>query len=288
MIHRSFRLSTASLYLLCAGGSSACHSSSLAEPEKTTVSQRPSAPPQPSSPSSPSPGVSTIASDAGSANGSAPNVLSIAAPSGHPSALVVVLHGVGDSAAGIHHLARMLSRSAPQADFLTPDGFEPFDQQAQPGAARQWFSLRGVTDENRAPRVRQAAERVSSWIDGELDKRGLGHDRVAVVGFSQGAMITSWLAIHRSPTPLAAIVLSGRVADDQAPVPGSVSTPVFMAHGTKDPVIPPSVVEPGARLLSAWGAKVTTRMVPGLAHGIDGGELREAGEFLAGALAAKP
>jgi phospholipase/carboxylesterase len=202
--------------------------------------------------------------------------IAIPAPAGIPTHLVVLLHGLGDSAAGIQDIARALSPGLPRAEWLVPDGFQAFDGG---GDGRQWFSIGGVTDANRAARVREAATEVSRWIDRELARRGLGGDRLVVVGFSQGAILAAWLAVHRAPRPAAVVMLSGRVAVDQ-PAAAGASTPVLMTHGSNDAVIPVSVLEPGARALGACGAKVTTRVYPGLGHAVSPGELADVKAFL--------
>ena len=201
---------------------------------------------------------------------------------GTASYLVVLLHGVGADAASFAEIGRALQAELPRADFVVPDGFHPFDGAA---TGRQWFSVRGVTEENRGARVRHAGAEVSKWIDGELARRSLGGERLVVVGFSQGAIVAAWLAVHRAPNPAAVVVLSGRVADDEVAVKGTTHTPVLLAHGEQDPVISASHLEPAARVLEAWGARVTKRTYPGLGHSVDTRELRDVTEFVKGALA---
>lgn len=196
-----------------------------------------------------------------------------------PTYLLVLLHGVGANAADLRPLADALAAALPLAECAVPDGFQPWDGG---GDGRQWFSLAGLTDANRPARVRAAAEEVSRWIDAELSRRKLGGDRLVLLGFSQGAMVAASVALHRKPAPAAVVLLSGRVAEASAPVPGAVSWPAFVAHGAADPVIPVSVVEPSVRALEAWGAKVTKRVYPGLGHEIGREELRELLAFLAG------
>ena len=191
----------------------------------------------------------------------------------------MLLHGVGSNAGSFHEVAKELAPAFPRAELVTVDGFHTFDQGP---SGRQWFSIRGITDDNRAERVRGAGAEVSSWIDAELDRRSLGHDRLVLVGFSQGAIVSSWLAVHRTPRPRAVLMFSGRVgiAADEAPVAGE-PVPVFVAHGDRDPVISVSVVEPGVRTLEAWGAQVTKHVYSNLDHRIDGRELTDARAFLA-------
>lgn len=208
-------------------------------------------------------------------------VLTVPAASPPATALVVFLHGVGADAASFRSIADAFRSDLPHAELVVPDGFEPFDQ-ARTG--RQWFSLANVDASNRAPRLKKGAEAVSAWIDAELDQRKLGRERVVVVGFSQGAMVGGWLAVHRSPAPAAVVMFSGLVADEATPLAGSVATPVFMAHGTADTRVPFAALEPGAAALRAWGAKVTTRVYPGLAHSITAEELAEASAFVRAAI----
>lgn len=194
--------------------------------------------------------------------------------------LVVLLHGVGADAASFQDIGHALASAIPSAEMLVPDGFHPFDGAT---TGRQWFSLTGVTDANRPARVRAGGEEVSRWIDAELARRGLGGERLVLVGFSQGAMVSAWLAMHRSPRPAAVVLLSGRVDVDEPP-PSGPPFPVMVAHGDRDGVIASSTVEPGARILQAAGGRVTTRVYPGLAHNVDGRELDEVRAFLKSAL----
>ncbi len=211
--------------------------------------------------------------------------LAIAAPSGAPTLLVVLFHGYGADAASFHDIARRLSPSFPRADFLTPDGFEP---SALGNGGRQWYRLDDASAAEHDRRLRQSASAVSSWLDSQLDARHLGHQQLVVMGFSQGASVAGWLAIHRSPAPAAAVLFSGEVTDDEKPVAGAVATPVLMLHGTADQRIPLAALEPGAATLHAWGAQVTKQVYPGLGHSIDARELRDATAFLQAVLVEKP
>ncbi|MFT3914223.1 MAG: dienelactone hydrolase family protein [Anaeromyxobacteraceae bacterium] len=195
-----------------------------------------------------------------------------------PTYLVILLHGVGADAASFQPLARALAQGLPQAEFLVPDGFHPFDGG---GGGRQWFSLSGITEETRPLRVKAAAEEVSRYIDAELARRKLGGDRLVLVGFSQGAIVAASVTLHRRPAPAALVMLSGRVSEASSPVAGAVSTPVLVAHGEADPRIPVDYAPDSARLLGAWGAKVTVRRYRGVGHEVSPEELRDVQAFLA-------
>lgn len=211
------------------------------------------------------------------------HAVTIPARTAPPSHLVVLLHGVGDRADAFAPIGRALAPAAPGAELLVPDGFHPWDGG---GDGRQWFSLQGITPESRAARVAAAAGEVSPWIDAELARRKLGPERLVLVGFSQGAILASWLATHRAPRPAALVVLSGRAAPDPG-VAGGSPFPAFVAHGARDGVIPIAEHEPAARALEAAGARVERRVYAGAGHEITERELGDVAEFLAGALAGR-
>lgn len=190
------------------------------------------------------------------------------------SHLVVLLHGFGADCTDLEPVARALSASSPHAEFLLLDGLEA----APGGQGRQWFSLAGITPENRPGRVAGAGATVSAWIDRELARRGLRGEQLVVGGFSQGAILTGWLATERPTPPAAALILSGRFSGSGDGT--KVTTPIFIGHGARDPVIPVAEGEQAATLLTARGAMVTKRVYPALAHGIGPDELRDVQAFL--------
>lgn len=209
---------------------------------------------------------------------SVPALTSIVVPaaSGTPRRLAVLLHGVGDSAEGFAPIARALGPQLPDVEMVIPDGVAPFDGGPR---GRQWFSVRGVTTENRPARVREAAAQVSAWIDAELARRGLAADQLILIGFSQGAIVSNTLALTRAPSPRAVVAMSGRLAyDGSAKAAGSPR--VLVLHGTEDPVMPVELATEAAAGLTARGAVVIVETFPGLAHSVDNRELQAITRFL--------
>ncbi len=192
--------------------------------------------------------------------------------------LVVVLHGVGADAQDLAPLARALSEALPDDAFLVPDGHEAMDGAPH---GRQWFNRTGIDEANRPARVGAAARDVSSWIDGELARRGLDGSRLVVVGFSQGAILAMDLALRRAPPPAAVVAIAGRYAVEPAAVPATPrAVPVLILHGTKDAVMQPAFANEAAEHLRAAGAVVDVQLLPGLGHGIDARAVDAAVAFL--------
>jgi len=69
-------------------------------------------------------------------------------------ALVVFLHGVGSNGADLAVLGQHWSALLPDVAFAAPDAPFPFEH----AMGYQWFSLTGITPENRPARVRAARD----------------------------------------------------------------------------------------------------------------------------------
>jgi phospholipase/carboxylesterase len=210
-----------------------------------------------------------------------PRVITVAAQS-PPSYLLVLLHGVGASADDLAPLASALAPQLPGVEILVPDGIAAFDSGP---SGRQWFSIRGVTEDNRTERVQAAATAISAWLDRELEKRKLSGDKLLLLGFSQGAIVSNYLVLARHPAPRAVVSLSGRLA-----VPADLTTTehprVLVSHGSNDPVIAPALGREAAQGLEGRGATVSFQELPGLGHGIDQRVVQAATKFLVEAVTA--
>jgi phospholipase/carboxylesterase len=177
--------------------------------------------------------------------------------------LVVLLHGVGASAAGFTTLAHSLAAQLPRTAVVALDAPLPFDGG---GDGFQWFSIRGLTEQNRRLRVEEAKAALHSRVDIELQHYGLRDEALSLLGFSQGTIMA--LAIAPERHGCAAVVgFSGRLA---TPVlPNASYPPVLLIHGTADLVIPLAESRNAANQLLAAGNEAHLMERPGLGHGID-------------------
>ncbi|HJV68872.1 esterase, partial [Ideonella sp.] len=166
-----------------------------------------------------------------------PQVLQWLPAQGRPEQLMLVLHGVGDSSAGMVPLAEALRRAFPQAAVLAPDGFEPFD--GDPLGllgGRQWFSLQGIDDMNRAGRALAVLPRLAAFVRGAQQSTGVGPAATALVGFSQGAICA--LELAQAEDGLAGRVLAFAGRYGTLPERALRHTTLHFFHGSDDEVIP--------------------------------------------------
>lgn len=183
-----------------------------------------------------------------------------------PISLVILLHGVGSRGADLAPLSRILQRSLPEAAFETPDAPAPFDMG---GTGRQWFSVSGVTDANRAARVAAARPDFDRVIGDLAAKHGLADqpEKIAFLGFSQGTiMALDAVASGRWRTG-AVVGFSGRLATPD-PLSPAAETRILLVHGLADTTIPPSESRLAGDRLAKAGLPVSLHLLPGLGHSI--------------------
>jgi len=147
--------------------------------------------------------------------------------------LFILLHGVGARATDLVPLATKLKRVFPSAAFLLPDGTFPFDGG---GNGRQWFSIRGVTEENRSGRVAEVMSNLYDIVQQAQDRLNVVQTDTALVGFSQGAIMALEFAKKHDGKVGRVLSFSGRFA--ALPEKAPELTTLHFLHGENDPVIP--------------------------------------------------
>ena len=153
-----------------------------------------------------------------------------------PEQLAILLHGVGADGNDLIGLAPFFQRTLPGALFVSPHAPFPFDMAP---AGFQWFSLQDFSPGVRLAGTRAAAPILDAFIDAQLAEHGLAEDKLVLIGFSQGTMMSLHVGPRRA-RPLAGILgfsgmLAGprRLADEIKSRP-----PVLLTHGDADPIVP--------------------------------------------------
>ena len=108
-------------------------------------------------------------------------------------------------------------------------------------------------------------------------------DHVLLAGFSQGGAIILSAGLKRSEPVAGLVALSTYLPEvDAAPaqlVDGAIAQPIFMAHGSADPVIPLQVAEHSAQVLTSLGFGVEWHRYA-MAHQVCGEEIQALGDWL--------
>jgi phospholipase/carboxylesterase len=194
-----------------------------------------------------------------------PQVLQWLPAEGRPEQLMLLLHGVGDRAAGLSALALALRRAFPQAAVLAADGFEPFDgDPLNLTRGRQWFSRQGLTDENRPERVRAVLPKLAAWVRGAQQAIGVGPAATALVGFSQGALCALELAQAEDGLAGRVLAFAGRYAT--LPDHALQHTTLHFFHGGADAVIPAVHARAAMQRIGELQGDATIDIAEGVGH----------------------
>ena len=186
---------------------------------------------------------------------------------GKPKQLVVLLHGYGSNGDDLISLAPFFAQALPEAEFLSPNAPFPCEISA---FGFQWFGFEDRTPEMLLGGARLTAQILDTFLDAELAKRGLVDRDLALVGFSQGTMMSLHVGPRR-PSGIGGILgFSGSLIAPQLLAAELKSRPpVFLVHGTADQVVPFGALAQAERALQEAGIPVETEARPGLPHSID-------------------
>jgi len=126
---------------------------------------------------------------------------------------------------------------------------------------RAWYDIIGI-DKRSAEDfdgITASAKAVSALIKAE-NERGVATERIAIAGFSQGGAMALHIATRHTEKLAGVIALSCYLplARELATArhPANQATPIFMAHGTQDPVVPYPLGEDSRQMLEAAGYAV--------------------------------
>lgn len=199
--------------------------------------------------------------------------------------VVVLLHGVGADGHDLIDLAPAWAQALPDAVFAAPHGPEAYDNQVpgglSEGAGRQWFSLADRSAAALLAGAGRAVPPLEAYVAAELERLGLGPDAVALMGFSQGAMMALHAGLRRRVPPRGLLAYSGALLDSPDLLAACTGhPPTLLAHGEADEVVPFGRAQAAEAALRRLGIPLQTLWRPGLGHAIDDAGLATGALFL--------
>ncbi|GGH66780.1 esterase [Comamonas phosphati] len=178
--------------------------------------------------------------------------------------LVLLFHGVGSSAANLAPLGEAIANALPGALVVSVNA----PHASTLGSGHEWFSVVGITEQDRPARIAQAMPLFQDTIAYWQQKSGVGPAATTLVGFSQGAIMSlEATQMEGQPSAGRVIALAGRFAMPVRRMPGQLH--FHLIHGEADPVVPASFSASAAQALRTGGAMVTLDLIPNLGHAID-------------------
>ena len=183
-----------------------------------------------------------------------------------PRQAIVLCHGYGGSGQDISTLAINWQRFLPDAIFLCPNAPEVCSINPQ---GYQWFDLTTEKEEVILEKSLIAEEKLNTFLDQVFDNLQLESSNLALVGFSQGCMMSIPVGLKRKEQINCLIGYSGKVINKKHLSENINSKPkIFLMHGANDTIVPPTYLLEAKEYLRNHGLKVKTKLYKNCEHTI--------------------
>ncbi len=184
---------------------------------------------------------------------------------GVAKSLVILSHGYGSNGEDLINLAKNFQPDLPDTVFTAPNAPE---KSPNPGGF-QWFPITSFSKEERVKGTYKAAPFLDEFIDHCLTEYQIPEAKLALVGFSQGTMLSLHVGLRRAKRIAGILGYSGALAAPESLV-GEVKAkpPVFLIHGAMDNIIPFPALFEAVGALEAAGIKVEKHISQNTGHGI--------------------
>ena len=207
----------------------------------------------------------------------------VPAASGHTKQLVILNHGYGSDGNDLIALAPYWQRLMPDATFIAPNAPQRCDGNPM---GYQWFPITRLDPIEIERGVRSAAPILGAFIDAQLARHDVPPSRLALVGFSQGTMMSLHVGLRRAVPPACIVGYSGALAAPEKLAEEMTSQPpVLMLHGAMDDMLPVSRMHDAVEQMGKAGISVQWHVSPQLGHSIDQQGLELGGRFIASCFA---
>lgn len=203
-----------------------------------------------------------------------------------PDACVIWLHGLGADGHDFEPIVpelrldpglniRFVFPHAPMIPVTINQGF----------VMRAWFDIprADISQQPDEKGIRASAERVSEWIDEQVAE-GIEPERIVLAGFSQGGAVVlqAGLRYYRGLGGIMALSTYLPLAQSLAAekTDANAAIPIFLAHGSDDPVISIDLAYRSRGLLEKHGYPVEWHEYKGMAHSVSEQEIFHLAEWL--------
>ncbi|HEY7905943.1 MAG TPA: dienelactone hydrolase family protein [Wenzhouxiangella sp.] len=206
-----------------------------------------------------------------------------------PSVSVIWLHGLGaDGNDFVPIVPQLQSAKDHGMRFVFPNA--PIRPVTLNGgmAMRAWYDILGfdIDRDQDAQGIGQSVQSINGLVASEFDSPGI--ERVGLAGFSQGGAIALRAGLACARPLFGIVALSTYLLQakqlDQWLAPAQSRCPIYMAHGSHDPIVPLGLGESAHRTLTQAGLDVNFQTWP-MAHEVSPQEVEAIDAFLSVSLA---
>tara|TARA_Y100000590_G_scaffold62475_1_gene66837 strand:- start:621 stop:1277 length:657 start_codon:yes stop_codon:yes gene_type:complete len=190
-----------------------------------------------------------------------------------PRQAIILCHGYGGDGKDISTLAIGWQRFLPDAIFLCPNAPEVCSDNPQ---GFQWFDLTSEKEETILEKSLIAEEKLGIFLDQVFNNLQIEYSNMALVGFSQGCMMSIQVGLKKKEQINCIIGYSGKVINQEHLSNNINSKPkTFLMHGADDTIVPVTHLLEAKEYLNKHGLKIKTKIFKNCEHKIpvDGSSL---------------
>jgi len=208
-----------------------------------------------------------------------------------PDSCVIWLHGLGADGHDFEPIVpelgldpglkiRFIFPHAPMIPVTINQGF----------VMRAWYDIREnrIEAEQDEAGIRQSAQVLGQLIEEQVES-GIASERIVLAGFSQGGAIALFTALRYARQLAGAMVLSSYMplshSLEAEKIEANSDLPIFLAHGSDDPVIPVDLAYRTRSQLEQQGYTLNWHEYAGMAHGVSAQEISDIAGWLQQTLA---
>jgi len=203
----------------------------------------------------------------------------------HPEYSVIWLHGLGADGHDFEPIVPYLGLPPGRAvRFIFPHALMRPVTVNGGAVMRAWYDIIEISTSKGQDEagIRHSADKVRALIDREIE-RGIPASKIILAGFSQGGAMALYVGL-RYPQKLAGIMalsayllFSERLQNECSEA--NSATPVFVGHGTQDPVVPFALGQVARSVLEAGQWPVEWHSYP-IPHSVSQPEIADIGRWL--------
>jgi lysophospholipase-2 len=201
------------------------------------------------------------------------------------SGLVVISHGLGDTAEGFVDVAEFLAKELPHVKFILPTAPTQPVTMNMGMPMPSWYDITGLDERanENCKGLDQSKHTISQILENEHASTQLPYSRMVLTGFSQGGALSLFTGMQLPQKLAGIILLSGYLpAASQFQIsPGLEDTPILHCHGSADPMVQLAVAQKSQELLAEKGAKeYVLKPYAGVVHTVSMEEIQDVKDFL--------
>lgn len=198
------------------------------------------------------------------------------------SGLVVISHGLGDTAEGFADVAEQFASRYPWLKIILPTAPTQKVTMNMGMAMPSWYDIVGLderSNENCAG-IEESQARIAEILQKEHEANGLPYSRMVLAGFSQGGALSLFTGLQFESSLAGILVMSGYLPAASKIKLKQTDTPIWHGHGNMDPLVQYAMAEKTKAKLIEMGVKDYNLNSYPIPHTVSPTELDDAMVFL--------